>query len=142
MSNEAPAAPNPLTELVNALKAAFQPTPAPPSASGSPMAMPATFAGEADEYSGFLQVNLFIQMQPQMFSSENAKVAFLLSLLTSKALQWAKAIWNSENPIIHSYEQFTNHFSEVFSTTTGTFTISDRDAPIANFLADSDFRFY
>ncbi|KAL0147875.1 hypothetical protein M9458_056834 [Cirrhinus mrigala] len=123
MSTEAPAAPNPLTELVNTLKAAFQPTPAPPSASGSPMAMPATFAGDAAECSGFLlQVNLFIQMQPQMFSSENAKVAFLIC----KALQWAKAIWNSDNPIIHSYEQFTSHFSEVFSTTTGTLTTSDQ----------------
>ncbi|KAL0148034.1 hypothetical protein M9458_056649, partial [Cirrhinus mrigala] len=40
MSAETPAASNPLTELVNALKAAFQPTPAPPCASGSPMAMP------------------------------------------------------------------------------------------------------
>ncbi|KAL0161945.1 hypothetical protein M9458_041341, partial [Cirrhinus mrigala] len=115
MSTETPAAPNPLTELVNALKAAFQPTPAPPSASGSPMAMPITFAGEAAECSSFLQINLFIQTQPQMFPSENAKVAFLISLLTG----WAKAIWNSENPIIHSYEQFTDHFSEVFSTTTG-----------------------
>ncbi|KAL0152436.1 hypothetical protein M9458_052159, partial [Cirrhinus mrigala] len=65
---------NPLTVLVNALKAAFQPTPAPPSASGSPMAMPATFAGKAAECSGFLlRINLFIQMQPQMFPSENAK---------------------------------------------------------------------
>ncbi|KAL0173110.1 hypothetical protein M9458_033421, partial [Cirrhinus mrigala] len=42
MSTENPAAANPLTELLNALKAAFQPTPALPSASGSPMAMPAT----------------------------------------------------------------------------------------------------
>ncbi|KAL0150389.1 hypothetical protein M9458_054206 [Cirrhinus mrigala] len=127
MSTETPAAPDPLTKLVNAFKAVFQPTPAPTSASGSPMAMPATLAGEAAECSGFLlQVNLFIQMQPRMFPSENAKVAFLISLLTGKALQWAKAIWNSDNPIIHSYEQFMSHFSEVFSKTTGTFTTSDR----------------
>ncbi|KAL0190891.1 hypothetical protein M9458_013589, partial [Cirrhinus mrigala] len=126
MSTETPATANPLPELVNAITAAFQTTPAPPSASGSPMAMPATFAGEAAECSGFLlQINLFIQMQPQQFPSENAKVAFLISLLTGKALQWAKAIWNSDNPIIHSYEQFTSHFSEVFSTTTGQLSTSD-----------------
>ncbi|KAL0146454.1 hypothetical protein M9458_058239, partial [Cirrhinus mrigala] len=65
-------------------------------------------------------------MQPQIFPSENAKVTFLISLLTGKALQWAKAIWNSENPIIHAYEQFTNHFSEVLSTTTNTLSISDQ----------------
>ncbi|KAL0162309.1 hypothetical protein M9458_041705, partial [Cirrhinus mrigala] len=128
MSTETSAASDPLTELVNAFKAAFQPTPSLPSASGSPMAMPNTFAGEAAECSSFLlQVNLYILMQPQQFPLENAKVAFLISLLTSKALQWAKAIWNSDNPIIHSYSLlFTSHFSEVFSTATGTLTTSDQ----------------
>ncbi|KAL0151004.1 hypothetical protein M9458_053517 [Cirrhinus mrigala] len=72
------------------------------------------------------QVNLYIQMQSQQFPSENTKVAFLISLLTGKALQWAKAIWNANNPIINSYEQFTSHFSEVFSTATGTLTTSDQ----------------
>ncbi|KAL0161850.1 hypothetical protein M9458_041246 [Cirrhinus mrigala] len=71
MSTENPAAVNPLTELVNALKAAFQPTPAPPSASGSPMAMPAMGDATTDV-------------------------------------------------------SFTNHFSEVFSTTTGSLSTSDQ----------------
>ncbi|KAL0149885.1 hypothetical protein M9458_054816 [Cirrhinus mrigala] len=94
---------------------------------GSPMAMPATFAGEAVECSGFLlQVNLFIKMQRQLFTSDDAKVIFLISLLTGKALLWAKAIWNADNPIIHSYKQFTNHFTEVFSTTTGELATSDQ----------------
>ncbi|KAL0149683.1 hypothetical protein M9458_055012, partial [Cirrhinus mrigala] len=83
MSTEATPTPDLLKELVNAFKAALQPPSPPPSASGSPMAMPVSFAGEAAECSGFLlQVNLFIQMQPQLFPSENAKVAFLISLLT------------------------------------------------------------
>ncbi|KAI2655942.1 Transposon Tf2-8 polyprotein [Labeo rohita] len=127
MSTEPPQVTDLLLELVNAFKAAKRPTPTPPSASGSPMALPATFAGEATECSGFLlQVNLYIQMQPQQFSSDNAKVAFLISLLTGRALQWAKAIWNANNPIINSYEQFTAHFSEVFSTVTNTLSTSDQ----------------
>ncbi|XP_053681475.1 retrotransposon-derived protein PEG10 [Labeo rohita] len=127
MSTEAPAATDPFLELVNAIKAALTPTPTPPPASGSPMAVPAKFAGEVTECSGFLlQVNLYIQMQPQQFPSEKSKVAFLTSLLTGKALQWAKAIWNANNPIINSYELFTNHFSEVFSTATGTLSTSDQ----------------
>ncbi|KAI2646181.1 Transposon Tf2-8 polyprotein [Labeo rohita] len=127
MSTETPQVTDPLMELVNAFKAALRPTPTPPSASGSPMALPATFACEAAECSGFLlQVNLYIQMQPQQFPSDNAKVAFLISLLTGKALQWAKAIWNANNPIINSYEQFTAHFSDVFSTVTDTLTTSDQ----------------
>ncbi|KAI2644451.1 Retrotransposon Gag-like protein 6 [Labeo rohita] len=72
MSTETPAATNPFSELVNALKVAFQPLSTPPSVSGSPMAMPATFAGEATECSGFLlQVNLLIKMQPQLFTYIN-----------------------------------------------------------------------
>ncbi|KAI2645968.1 Transposon Tf2-8 polyprotein [Labeo rohita] len=96
---DSPATTDPFLELVNAIKAALIPTPTPPSASGSPIAVPAKFA---------------------------AKVAFLTSLLTGKALQWAKAIWNSNNPIINSYEPFTNHFSEVFSTATGILSTSDQ----------------
>ncbi|KAI2654647.1 Transposon Tf2-11 polyprotein [Labeo rohita] len=65
-------------------------------------------------------------MQPQRFTTEDAKVAFLISLLTGKALLWARAIWNAENPIIHSYKQFTNHFTEVFSTATGELATSDQ----------------
>ncbi|KAL0195101.1 hypothetical protein M9458_008673, partial [Cirrhinus mrigala] len=127
MSTEAPATTDPFLELVNAIKAVLIPTPTPSSASGSPMAVPAKFAGEATECSGFLlQVNLYIQMQPQQFPSEKAKVAFLTSLFTGKALQWAKAIWNSNNRIINSYELFTNHFSEVFSMATGTISASDQ----------------
>ncbi|KAL0149750.1 hypothetical protein M9458_054940, partial [Cirrhinus mrigala] len=127
MSTEPPQVTDLLLELVNAIKAAMRPTPTPPAASGSPMALPATFAGEATECSGFLlQVNLYIQMQPQQFSSDNGKVAFLISLLTGRALQWAKAIWNANNPIINSYEQFTAHFSEVFSTVTNTLSTSDQ----------------
>ncbi|KAL0155123.1 hypothetical protein M9458_049386, partial [Cirrhinus mrigala] len=112
MSTEAPAATDPFLELVNAIKAALTPTPTPPPASGSPMAVPAKFAGEATDQS--------------LHPDATTTVAFLTSLLTGKALQWAKAIWNANNPIINSYELFTNHFSEVFSTATGTLSTSDQ----------------
>ncbi|KAL0161375.1 hypothetical protein M9458_045100, partial [Cirrhinus mrigala] len=116
MSTETPAAADPFREMVNAFKAALTPS-SPPSASGSPMATPAKFSGEAAECNGFLlQVNLYIQMQHQQFSTERSKVAFLTSLLTGKALQWAEAIWNSNNPIINSYEH----------TATGSLSTSDQ----------------
>ncbi len=42
------------------------------------------------ECSGFLlQLSLFIEMQPQKFVSERSKVAFLISLLSGRALLWA-----------------------------------------------------
>ncbi|KAL0199210.1 hypothetical protein M9458_007750, partial [Cirrhinus mrigala] len=112
MSTETPAAVDPLMELVNAFKAALNPTPPPLPASGCPMAVPATFSGEAAECSGFLlQVNLYIQMQLQQFTSENAKVAFLISLLTAQRpahlpLQISFSDYNKAS----SVNEYTLHF--------------------------------
>uniref|UniRef100_A0A671KYB6 DUF4939 domain-containing protein n=1 Tax=Sinocyclocheilus anshuiensis TaxID=1608454 RepID=A0A671KYB6_9TELE len=104
-----------LEELVHTLRASLTPVTTPPSASVSPMAIPACYAGGAAECGGFLlQVALFIEMQPQKFSTERSKVAFLISLLTGRALLWARAIWNAKIAIINSYDAFTNHFKEVF----------------------------
>lgn len=106
-----------LEELVNTLK----------SASVSPMAIPGSYSGEAENCSGFLlQVALFIEMQPQKFPTERTKVTFLISLLTGKELLWARAIWNAQSTITNSFDAFTNHFKEVFSTTTGELSVPDQ----------------
>lgn len=96
-----------LKELVNTLRATLTTFTTPASASVSPMALPASYAGDAAECGGFLlQVSLFIEMQPQKFTTERSKVAFLISLLCGKALLWARAIWNAQSTIINSYEAF------------------------------------
>ncbi len=116
-----------LDELVTTLRTSLTPVTSPPAASGSPMALPASYAGDAAECGGFLlQVALFMEMQPQRFSTKRAKVAFLISLLTGKALLWARAIWNANSVIINSYDAFTNHFKEVFSSATGALAVSDQ----------------
>ncbi len=116
-----------LEELVNTLQASLTPVTNPPSASVSPITIPASYAGDAAECGGFLlQVALFIEMQPQKFSTEHSKVAFLISLLTGRALLWAQAIWNAKSTIINSYDFFTNHFKEVFGSATGMLSVSDQ----------------
>uniref|UniRef100_A0A671M689 DUF4939 domain-containing protein n=1 Tax=Sinocyclocheilus anshuiensis TaxID=1608454 RepID=A0A671M689_9TELE len=78
-----------LEELVNALRASLLPPTTPQSAPMATMAMPASYTGDAAECGGFLlQVALFIEMQPQKFSTERTKVAFLISLLNGRALLW------------------------------------------------------
>uniref|UniRef100_A0A673KZI5 DUF4939 domain-containing protein n=1 Tax=Sinocyclocheilus rhinocerous TaxID=307959 RepID=A0A673KZI5_9TELE len=104
-----------LGELVSALRASLTSIPTPPSASASPVAIPSAYLGEAMECSGFLlQVSLYIEMQPQKFATERSKVAFLLSLLSGRALLWARAIWNSQSAIINSFYAFVAHFKEIF----------------------------
>uniref|UniRef100_A0A671T566 DUF4939 domain-containing protein n=1 Tax=Sinocyclocheilus anshuiensis TaxID=1608454 RepID=A0A671T566_9TELE len=85
-----------LEELVSALMTSLTPVTTPSSASVSPMALPASYAGDAAVCGGFLlQVDLFIEMQPQKFTTERSKVAFLISLLNGNALEWARATWNA-----------------------------------------------
>ncbi len=117
-----------LEELVNTLRASLMPAPPPlPSASASPMAIPAAYVGDSAECGGFLlQLALYIEMQPQKFHTERSKVAFLISLLSGRALSWARAIWNTNTAIIDSYEAFINHFKEVFGSATGALTVSDQ----------------
>uniref|UniRef100_A0A673N998 DUF4939 domain-containing protein n=1 Tax=Sinocyclocheilus rhinocerous TaxID=307959 RepID=A0A673N998_9TELE len=116
-----------LEKLVNALRATLTPAPTPQSASVCPMAIPPSYAGDTAECGGFLlQVALFIEMQPQKFSTERTKVAFLISLLSSRALMWVKAIWNANSLLINSYEAFTNHFKEVFCSATDVLSVSDQ----------------
>ncbi len=122
-----PTAADPLEELVSALRATLSPVLNPPSASASPMALPATYSGEAVECGGFLlQLSLFIEMQPQQFVSERSKVAFLISLLSGRALLWARAIWNSQSSLINSFNVFSAHFREVFDLSTGSLSIADQ----------------
>ncbi len=116
-----------LEELVNTLRASLMPAPNPQSASTSPMAMPASYAGDSAECGGFLlQLALYMEMQQQKFPTERSKVAFLISLLSGRALLWVKAIWNANTAIINSYKAFSNHFKEVFGSATGVLSMSDQ----------------
>ncbi len=116
-----------LEELVNTLRATLMPAPAPAPASVCPMAILASYAGDAAGCGGFLlQVTLFIEMQPQKFTTERSKVAFLISLLSGKALLWAKAIWNAQSVITNSYEAFSNHFKEAFGVAAGRLSVQDQ----------------
>ncbi len=66
---------------------------------------------EAVECSGFLlQCSLYIQMQPDLFITDWSRVAFIISLLSGRALLWAWSIWNSNSPIVNSLDSFTTHF--------------------------------
>ncbi len=72
----------------------------------------------------FCSNSLFIEMQPQQVVSECSKVAFLISLLSGRALLWARAIWNSQSILFNSFDVFSAHFREVFGLSTGSLSIA------------------
>ncbi|KAK3530048.1 hypothetical protein QTP86_010336 [Hemibagrus guttatus] len=99
----------------------------PPSARGeSPrLALPEKFDGSADRCRGFLrQCEVFFSHQPGMYREEGTKCAFLLSLMTDRALEWASAIWDADPQVKISFAYFAGMIREVFEYSAGGKDIS------------------
>ncbi|KAK3518697.1 hypothetical protein QTP70_008580 [Hemibagrus guttatus] len=99
----------------------------PPSARGeSPrLALPDKFDGSANRCRGFLwQCEVFFAHQPGMYSNEETQCAFVTSLLTSRALEWASAVWDADPQIRSSFSYFAGLIREVFEYPAGGKDIS------------------
>ncbi|KAK3517425.1 hypothetical protein QTP70_009920 [Hemibagrus guttatus] len=99
----------------------------PPSArSESPrLALPEKFDGSADRCRGFLrQCEVFFSHQLGMYHEEGTKCAFLLSLMTNRALEWASAVWDADPQVRSSFSYFAGMIWEVFEYPTGGKDIS------------------
>ncbi|KAK3525712.1 hypothetical protein QTP70_005876 [Hemibagrus guttatus] len=99
----------------------------PPAARGeSPrLAMAEKFDGSADRCRGFLrQCEVFFSHQPGIYHEEGTRCAFLLSLLTSRALEWASAVWDADPQIRSSFSYFAGMIREVFEYPAGGKNIS------------------
>lgn len=83
------------------------------------LAQPEKFDGSADKCKGFLrQCSIYFSHQPDAFNQESAKCAFMMSLLTGKALEWATAVWDNEQ-IQKSFKYFSQQIKEVFEYPAG-----------------------
>ncbi len=126
MDSRDASSPEAFTDLVHTLRESLLPPPITAMPPASPMARPTNFSGEAVTCNGFLlQCSLYFELQSHQFTTERAKVAFIISLLTGRALQWAEALWSSQSPRINSLEDFVEHFREVFSQPTTEVSVHD-----------------
>ncbi|KAK3557809.1 hypothetical protein QTP86_002691 [Hemibagrus guttatus] len=83
-------------------------------------ALPDKFDGSAEQCKGFLrQVEIFFMHQGTDFESEEKKCAFLMSLLTGKAIEWAAAVWETERLFQTSYTYFVKQLRDVFEYPAG-----------------------
>ncbi len=136
---------DPFQELVDTLKRILTRSPSPPLPAStstpvtsainssspvmfaSPMARPAPYSGDPEECNGFLlQCSLTIDLHPQMFLTDQAKIAFVITSLTGPALRWAESVLNQAGPATHSYGQFLAHFREVFSSSPGDSSVGEQ----------------
>ncbi|KAG1968686.1 retrotransposon-derived protein PEG10 [Pimephales promelas] len=51
---------------------------------------------------------------PESFPTENSKVAYIITLLTGKALDWATALWEQKSPLTGSCDLFVEEMKKVF----------------------------
>lgn len=59
------------------------------------------------------QCLLLFKLQPNAFPTEPAKVAYTISLLSSKAKLWRTAEWESDSAISGSFPDFSDEFKRV-----------------------------
>ncbi|KAK3553596.1 hypothetical protein QTP70_005767, partial [Hemibagrus guttatus] len=69
-------------------------------------------------------VKCFFAHQPGMYSNEETQCAFVMSLLTNRALEWASAVWDADPQIRSSFSHFAGLIREVFEYPAGGKDIS------------------
>ncbi|ROL43790.1 Retrotransposon Gag-like protein 6 [Anabarilius grahami] len=110
----------------------------------SPMAKPAPYSGSAEDCNGFLlQVSLTLEIQPHLFPTDYSKVAFIISQLSGRALQWADSIWSQKNSVTQTYSGFVEHFREVFGKPSWDSSIGEKlynlkQGKLTNMLCSSE----
>lgn len=76
---------------------------------------PKAFEGELSLCRGFLaQCELIFRHQPSRYSSSEARVAFIISLLSGRALHWAVASLEKDSFLSSRYDLFVKEFRLVF----------------------------
>lgn len=79
------------------------------------MPTPERYSGDLGACSRFLlQCSLIFDLQPTTYSTDKSRIAFVLSLLSGKASQWATACWESKSDIFQSFDAFTEEMRSIF----------------------------
>ncbi|KAL0153760.1 hypothetical protein M9458_050876 [Cirrhinus mrigala] len=85
------------------------------SSSEPKLPAPEQFDGNPDKCRGFItQCTLVFKLQPSCFPTESSKVAYVVTLLTGKALDWATALWDQQSPLTENSDAFISEIKRVF----------------------------
>lgn len=109
-----------LTERLHHLSHAALEADRPASAMAPPIAEPRinnppVYAGESTQCRSFIiQCEVVFSLQPRTYSSDCAKVAFVISLLTGRARDWGVAVWESQAWCCSDFSAFKEEMIKVF----------------------------
>ncbi|MGL4480584.1 MAG: reverse transcriptase domain-containing protein, partial [Aeromonas veronii] len=107
---------------------ASPPAATPPMAADTPAATTSSpclaflekYDGSPARCKGFLlQCSLFIAQQPALYPTDASRIAFVCSLLSGKALEWANTVWVNGQTAFTSFDEFLRHFREIFEHAEG-----------------------
>ena len=77
---------------------------------------PKCYEGDLSLCAGFItQCELVFRHNPSRFYSDDARIAFIVSLLTGRALEWAVASFSSDPRMSSDYDKFLSEFRLVFN---------------------------
>lgn len=113
-----------LTSQLQRLHASAAARAAAPPVPDPRLPFPERYSGEPESCSSFLtQCSLFLAHQPAAFPTEQSRVAFVISLLSGRALQWGSAEWDRKSDTCGSFQTFSDALKRVFDT-----SVSEREA--------------
>ena len=76
---------------------------------------PERYSGEAGSCRGFLsQCTLIFTLQPSVFTTDGAMVAYIMTLLSGRALTWANALLEKQSPLCANYDLFIEEMKRIF----------------------------
>ncbi len=103
------------------LKALNAPAPHTTSTTARPrLTFPERFDGSPTKCKGFLlQCSMFVKQQPMLYPTDESRIAFVSSLLTGRALEWATVVWSEDRPTFPTFRAFLQRFKEVFELPAG-----------------------
>ncbi len=73
-----------------------------------------------------MQCSLALEMQTHHFPTERTTIAYILTLLTGRVLQWAESLWHQNGPATQTLGAFYINFREVFGRPTGDASIGEQ----------------
>ena len=76
---------------------------------------PERYEGDPRSCRSFLSTcSLVFELQPSSFPTERSKVAYVITLLSGRAREWATAVWDSNAPECQSFFQFSQAMRDTF----------------------------